>query len=65
MKNWERQPSTKVPPKPQNLPLVIKYLYTQHGHLSAVHDLISNLNISSEAEILIFIKTFGQSCEIL
>ena len=28
--------------KPLNLPLVSSCLYTQHGHLSAVHDSIFN-----------------------
>ena len=32
--------------KPLNFPLVSCYLHTQHGHLSAVHDLIFNLNVS-------------------
>ena len=32
----------KVLEKPLNLPLVSSYLYTQHGHLSAVHDSIFN-----------------------
>ena len=45
-----------------NLPLVSNYSHTQHGDLFAFHDLIFNLNISSEAELLIFIETFGRSC---
>ena len=42
--------------------MVSNYLHTQHEDLFAVNDLIFNTNISSEAELLIFIETFDRSC---
>ena len=51
--------------RPLNSSLVSSYLLTQHGHLSAVRDLIFDLNISHKEKFLISMETFCQSCEVL
>ena len=57
-KKTDTKSSIMVLEKPLNLPLVSCYLHTQYGHLSTVHELIFNLNISNEEEILISNENF-------
>ena len=45
--------STTIFERSLNLPLISSYFHTQYEHLSAVHDLVFNLNISNEEEFLI------------